>query len=203
MSDHEKEMTAYHEAGHALLATVLQEADPVHKVTILPTGQALGVTQTLPQERHSYSRTYIEDRLAMLMGGRMAEHVIYGVTSTGAGNDLMVATEFATRMVREWGMSARLGPMAWGSQEQVFLGDNLMGSREYSDETARVIDEEVERILREQETRAERVLTEHRAALDQIAQALLDRETITGEEVQQIALANNPPAATPQGTPGA
>ena len=200
MSDHEKEMTAYHEGGHALLATVLQEADPVHKVTILPTGNALGVTQTLPQEQHSYSRTYIEDRLAMLMGGRMAEQLVYGVTSTGAANDLMVGTDMARKMVREWGMSKRIGPMAWGSQEQVFLGDGLMGANhDYSDETARVIDEEVERILREQEERASRLLTEHRASLDQIAAALLERETITGAEVQAIALANNPPAITPSG----
>ncbi|MCB0989691.1 MAG: ATP-dependent zinc metalloprotease FtsH [Acidimicrobiales bacterium] len=194
MTDHEKEMTAYHEGGHALLATVLPNADPVHKVTILPTGQALGVTQQLPQERHSYDQKYIEDRLAVLMGGRMAEDLIYGVTSTGAANDLMVATEFARKMVREWGMSDRIGPMAWGSNNQVFLGEDLMHTRDYSDETARVIDEEVERILRTEQERARRVLTEHRPALDEIAQALLERETITGAEVQAIALANNPPA---------
>jgi len=200
MSDHERELTAYHEAGHALLATVLQEADPVHKVTILPTGQALGVTQTMPQEQHSYSATYIEDRLAMLMGGRMAEELIYGVTSTGAANDLMTATEMARKMVREWGMSERLGPMAWGSNDQVFLGDGLMSTRDYGDDTATVIDEEVERILREQEDRARRVLKEHHKSLHELAAALLERETITGEEVQAIALANNPAAATPAET---
>ncbi|MBN4047565.1 ATP-dependent zinc metalloprotease FtsH [Acidimicrobiaceae bacterium AH-315-P05] len=200
MSDHEKELTAYHEAGHALLATVLQEADPVHKVTILPTGQALGVTQTMPQEQHSYSATYIEDRLAMLMGGRMAEELIYGVTSTGAANDLMTATEMARKMVREWGMSERLGPMAWGSNDQVFLGDGLMSTRDYGDDTATVIDEEVERILREQEDRARRVLKEHHKSLHELAAALLERETVTGEEVQAIALANNPATATPAET---
>jgi len=187
MSEHEKELTAYHEGGHALLATVLPHADPVHKVTILPTGQALGVTQQLPEERHSYTQSYVEDRLAVLMGGRMAEELIYGVTSTGAANDLMVGTELARKMVREWGMSSRLGPMAWGAQGQVFLGEDLMTSRDYSDETARVIDEEVERILRGQEERARRLLRENRLALDAIAEALLSEETISGAEVQRIA----------------
>ena len=192
MSDHEKELTAYHEGGHALLATVLPNADPVHKVTILPTGQALGVTQQLPEERHSYTQSYVEDRLAVLMGGRMAEELVYGVTSTGAANDLMVSTEFARKMVREWGMSVRLGPMAWGAQSQVFLGEDLMTSRDYSDETARVIDEEVERILRGQEERARRLLREHRTALNSIAEALLEHETITGADVQRIAAQGGP-----------
>ena len=192
MTEHEKELTAYHEGGHALLATVLPNADPVHKVTILPTGQALGVTQQLPEERHSYTQSYIEDRLAVLMGGRMAEELIYGITSTGAANDLMVGTELARKMVREWGMSSRLGPMAWGAQGQVFLGEDLMTTRDYSDETARVIDEEVERILRGQEERARRLLREHRAALDQIASELLEAETITGADVVRIAAQGGP-----------
>jgi cell division protease FtsH len=206
MSDHEKEMTAYHEAGHALLATLLPKADPVHKVTILPTGQALGVTQMLPEERHSYDKEHLEDRIAVSMGGRMAEDIVYGVTSSGAAGDLIGATGIARRMVRQWGMSDRVGPMAWGSQEHVFLGDGLVSSSsEYSDETARVIDQEVEAILRGQEDRARVVLTEHRSSLNQIAAALLERETITGAEVQAIALANNPQPDTFEGlaaTPG-
>ena len=123
MTDSEKEVTAYHEGGHALIATLFANADPVHKVTILPTGQALGVTMQLPEERHAYSQDYIEDRLAVLFGGRMAEETVFGVTSTGAANDLMQGTELARRMVAEWGMSDRVGPMAWGSDNQVFLGD--------------------------------------------------------------------------------
>ncbi|HCK75319.1 MAG TPA: cell division protein FtsH, partial [Acidimicrobiaceae bacterium] len=165
MTDSEKEVTAYHEGGHALIATLFANADPVHKVTILPTGQALGVTMQLPEERHAYSQDYIEDRLAVLFGGRMAEETVFGVTSTGAANDLMQGTELARRMVAEWGMSDRVGPMAWGSDNQVFLGEGLVSGRDYSDETARVIDEEVERILRTQESRARQALIEHRGAL--------------------------------------
>ncbi|MDG2113243.1 MAG: ATP-dependent zinc metalloprotease FtsH, partial [Actinomycetota bacterium] len=126
MTDREKEVTAYHEGGHALIATLFPHADPVHKVTILPTGQALGVTMQLPEERHAYTQEYIEDRLAVLFGGRMAEETVFGVTSTGAANDLIQGTELARKMVSEWGMSDRVGPMAWGNSAQVFLGDDLM-----------------------------------------------------------------------------
>ena len=142
-------------------------ADPVHKVTILPTGMALGVTQQLPvEERHIYQQDYIEDSLVVRMGGRIAEELVFGVISTGANNDLVGSTELARKMVREWGMSTAVGPMAWGSQGEVFLGEDLMHTRDYSDETARVIDEEVERILREQEDRCREMLTRapHRAS---------------------------------------
>ena len=186
MTDREREVTAYHEGGHALIATLFAHADPVHKVTILPTGQALGVTMQLPEERHTYSQDYIEDRLAVLFGGRMAEDTVFGVTSTGAANDLVQGTELARRMVAEWGMSDRVGPMAWGANNQVFLGEDLVSGRDYSDETARVIDEEVERILRTQETRARQALVEHRGALDRVAAALLERETIAGEDVAKL-----------------
>ena len=186
MTERERQVTAYHEGGHALIATLFANADPVHKVTILPTGQALGVTMQLPEERHAYSQEYIEDRLAVLFGGRMAEETVFGVTSTGAANDLVQGTELARKMVSEWGMSDRVGPMAWGSHAQIFLGDDLMSGRDYSDETARVIDEEVERILRTQQDRARRALVEHRAALDRIAAALLDLETISGEQITAL-----------------
>jgi len=186
MSDREKEVTAYHEGGHALIATLFPHADPVHKVTILPTAQALGVTMQLPEERHAYTQEYIEDRLAVLFGGRMAEETVFGVTSTGAANDLLQGTELARKMVSEWGMSDRVGPMAWGNSAQVFLGDDLVSGREYSDDTARVIDEEVQRILRTQQDRARKALTEHRGALDRVANALLDRETITGDDVAEL-----------------
>ena len=131
----------------------------VHKVTILPTGMALGVTQQLPlEERHIYKREYIADSLVVRLGGRIAEELVFGHQSTGANNDLVGCTELARKMVREWGMSDRIGPMAWGSQGAVFLGEDLMHTRDYSDETARVIDEEVERILRDEEDRCRKVL---------------------------------------------
>jgi cell division protease FtsH len=187
LSDAEKEAVAYHEAGHAVCAAVLPTADPVHKVTILPTGMALGVTQQLPiEERHIYRQDYIEDRLVVAMGGRTAEDLVFGVISTGANNDLVMSTELARKMVREWGMSSRIGPMAWGSQGQVFLGEDLMHTRDYSDETARVIDEEVEKILRQQEDRCRAVLAEHRNGLDLVARALLEHETIDGSEVTRL-----------------
>ena len=184
LSDSEKERVAYHEGGHAVLAYVLEEADPVHKVTILPTGMALGVTMQLPmEEKHIHPRQMIEDSLCVRMGGRVAELIIYGDLSTGAANDLVGNTELARRMVREWGMSDKIGPMAWGSQGQVFLGEDLMHSRDYSEDTSRVIDDEIERILREQETRAIELLNRHRAGLDKVAQALLAEETIDGATV--------------------
>ncbi|MEY2403306.1 MAG: cell division protease FtsH, partial [Acidimicrobiaceae bacterium] len=187
LSDQEKESVAYHEGGHAVCAAVLPHADPVHKVTILPTGMALGVTQQLPlEERHIYRQDYIEDRLVVAMGGRIAEELVFGVISTGANNDLVTSTELARKMVREWGMSPRIGPMAWGSQGQVFLGEDLMHTRDYSDETARVIDEEVEKILREQEDRCRVTLRNNRQGLDLVARALLEHETIDGEEVQRL-----------------
>ncbi len=187
LSDDEKERVAFHEGGHAVLAYVLPHADPVHKVTILPTGMALGVTQQLPmEERHIYPRDYIEDSLCVRMGGRAAELIVYGDLSTGANNDLVGNTELARKMVREWGMSERIGPMAWGSQGMVFLGEDLMHSRDYSEETQRVVDEEVERILREQEDRALRLLREHRTGLDRVASALLEHETIDGADVKQL-----------------
>ncbi len=201
LSDEEKEVIAYHEGGHAVLAALMPNADPLHKVTIIPTGMALGVTQQLPEERHIHRKDYLEDSLVVRLGGRMAEEVVYGVTSTGANNDLVTATELARKMVREWGMSERVGPMAWGSQGAVFLGEDLMHSREYSDETARIIDEEVERILREQEERARQVLTEHRAGLDAVARALLEHESIDGDEVLRLIreAAGGNGAVTPSG----
>jgi cell division protease FtsH len=187
LSEEEKEVVAYHEGGHAVLAYVLEHADPVHKVTILPTGMALGVTQQLPlEEKHIYKKDYIADSLVVRLGGRMAEELVYGHLSTGAQNDLVGITELARKMVREWGMSDRIGPMAWGSQGAVFLGEDLVHTRDYSDETARVIDEEVERILREEEDRARKVLGEYRAGLESVARHLLEHETLDGEEVSRL-----------------
>jgi cell division protease FtsH len=209
LSDAEKEVIAYHEAGHAVCAAVLPHADPVHKVTILPIGMALGVTQQLPvDERHIYRQDYIEDSLVVRMGGRCAEELIFGVISTGANNDLVGSTQLARKMVSEWGMSSRVGPMAWSSQGEVFLGEDLAHTRDYSDETARVIDEEVERILREQEQRCRQTLRDHRNGLDLVARALLEHETIDGDEVRRLIAvgagedAPTPPTAAPTGRNG-
>ena len=161
LSAEEKRTTAYHEGGHAVLAAVLPNGDPVHKVTILPRGMALGVTQTLPEERHSFTSDYVEDRICMALGGRVAEELVFGQQTTGAANDLEVITSLARRMVREWGMSDKVGPMAWEGHQQVFLGEDLMtGGREYSDDTARLIDQEISKILHEQEIRAKALLAQ-------------------------------------------
>ncbi len=190
LTGEEKRATAYHEGGHAVLTAVLPHADPLHKVTILPRGMALGVTWSLPEERHTYSKEYFEDVICRAMGGRVAEKIVFGHLNSGAANDLEQATGIARRMVREWGMSERVGPMAWHGQQQVFLGEDLMTSgREYSDETARMMDEEIARILLQQEERAHETLMKHRTALDLVAEALLEKETIDGDEVNLLVQA--------------
>ena len=190
LTGEEKRATAIHEGGHAILTVVLPHADPLHKVTILPRGMALGVTWSLPEERHTYSKEFFEDVICRAMGGRVAEKIVFGHLNSGAANDLEQATGIARRMVREWGMSERVGPMAWHGQQQVFLGEDLMTSgREYSDETARMMDEEISRILLEQERRAHEMLMKHRTALDLVAEALLEKETIDGQEVAQLVQA--------------
>jgi cell division protease FtsH len=190
LSAEERRATAIHEGGHAVLTVVLPHADPLHKVTILPRGMALGVTWSLPEERHTYSKEFFEDVICRAMGGRVAEKIVYGHLNSGAANDLEQATGIARRMVREWGMSERVGPMAWHGQQQVFLGEDLMTSgREYSDDTARMMDEEISRILLEQEQRAHELLIKHRTGLNLVAEALLDKETIDGSEVARLVQA--------------
>ncbi len=187
LSAEEKRATAYHEGGHALLATVLPHGDPLHKVTILPRGMALGVTWSLPQERHTYSKEYFEDTICKAMGGRVAEMLVFGGLNSGAANDIEQSTKIARHMVREWGMSDRVGPMAWGGQQQVFLGEDLMtGGREYSEETAKLLDSEISIILNAQQERARVLLSKHRRGLDLIAEALLEKETIDGPEVASL-----------------
>ena len=204
LSEDEKTAVAYHEAGHAVCAADAAHADPLHKVTVIPSGMALGVTMQLPeQERHIYRQNYIEDTLVVRMGGRIAEELVFGVISTGANDDLVGATQLARKMVREWGMSDRLGPMAWGAHGEVFLGDEIVSTREYSDETARLIDEEVGQILRNQEGRCRILLTEHRDALDLVAQALLDHETIPGSEVERLVEAARTNGSVGMATRGA
>jgi cell division protease FtsH len=187
LSAEEKRATAIHEGGHAILATVLPHSDPLHKVTILPRGMALGVTWTLPEERHTYSREFFEDLICKAMGGRVAEKIVFGHLNSGAANDLEQATSIARRMVREWGMSDKVGPMAWNGQQQVFLGEDLMTSgREYSDSTAKMLDDEISRILHEQEQRAHDVLVKHRKGLELVAEKLLEDETIDGATVGRL-----------------
>ena len=186
ISEKEKEVIAFHEGGHAVLAYLLEHADPLHKVTILPTGMALGVTQQLPlEEKHIHQTGYIEDSLAVRLGGRVAEELIFGVLSTGATNDLMSATETAHQMVREWGMSDRIGPRAWGSQGPRYLGEGP-GRGDYSENTAQVVDDEVERLLRMQEERAREVLQRHKTGLQAVARALLEQESLSGTEVGRL-----------------
>jgi cell division protease FtsH len=187
LSAEEKRATAIHEGGHAILATVLPHSDPLHKVTILPRGMALGVTWTLPEERHTYSREFFEDLICKAMGGRVAEKIVFGHLNSGAANDLEQATSIARRMVREWGMSDKVGPMAWNGQQQVFLGEDLMTSgREYSDSTAKMLDDEISRILHEPEQRAHDVLVKHRKGLELVAEKLLEDETIDGATVGRL-----------------
>ena len=184
----EKRSVAVHEAGHALVAALSSNADPVSKVTILPAGHALGVTQQLPvDERHLYPEGYLTDSLAIRMGGRAAEALVLGEVSTGASNDLAGATQLAIRMVREFGMSDRLGPIGFSTDDPAYLGDQPISSRQYSEATQRVIDEEVERLLKEAEVRATEVLRDHRAQLDELVTLLLEKETVDGEEVLAIA----------------
>ena len=199
LSAEEKRATAIHEGGHAILTVVLPNADPLHKVTILPRGMALGVTWSLPEERHTYSKDYFEDRICIAMGGRVAEKIVFGHLNSGAANDLEQATSIARRMVREWGMSEAVGPMAWSGSQQVFLGEDLMTQgREYGDDTAKLVDREISRILHEQEARATEVLTKYHPALESVAEALLERETIDGAEVGHLVHASlgDAPVAT-------
>ena len=188
LSEGEKKTTAYHEAGHSLVAAQTKGADPVHKVTIIPRGRALGVTMQLPiDEKHGYSKTYVEGRLAILMGGRAAEELIFNELTTGAGNDIEQATQISRKMVCEWGMSDVLGPMTFGKKnEEIFLGREIQSHRDFSEVTARMIDEEVVRIVRKAQSTAEQILNDNIDLLHNLAKALLEHETIDGAEVDAI-----------------
>jgi cell division protease FtsH len=188
ISDEEKRATAYHEAGHALVAYNMPCADPLHKVTIIPRGRALGVTQQLPvDDRHTYSRDYLETTIAVLMGGRVAEELKLNRLTTGAGNDFERATEMARKMVCEWGMSDKMGPLTFGKQEeQIFLGREIAQHRDYSEATAVEIDHEVKRIVLEGYNKARRLMEEHDEALGRLAEALLEREVLGLEEIAAL-----------------
>ncbi len=187
LSDEEKKTTAYHEAGHALVAARLPEADPLHKVTIIPRGMALGLTMQLPlDDKHSYSERYLKGQICILMAGRIAEEIFLNQTTTGAGNDIERATDLARKMVCEWGMST-LGPLSFGKkEEQIFLGREIAQHRDYSEETALKIDEEVRGMVDAEYQRAKTVIADHHDALIRIAEALLDREILDGDEVHQL-----------------
>ena len=188
LSDEEKKTTAYHEAGHTLVAQFLPGTDPIHKVSIIPRGRALGVTMQLPvDDRHTYSKTYLQNNLAVLFGGRAAEELVFNSITTGAGNDIERATAMAKRMVCEWGMSEEFGPMALGKKDdEVFLGRDMAHIKDYSDETAKLIDLEVKRILGDAYDRAKTILQDNLELLHTLSLALVDRETLTGEEVIKI-----------------
>jgi cell division protease FtsH len=188
ISDEEKRVTAIHEAGHALLAVLLPHADPIHKVTIIPRGMALGLTQQLPaDEKHNYSRDYLNDRIAILLGGRIAEEITMDSLTTGAGNDLERATEMARQMVCEWGMSDMMGPLTFGKkEEQIFLGREIAQHQDYSEDTALKIDQEVRRFVTGNYERARKLLTEYKEKLVVMADALLAREVLDAEQVRRI-----------------
>jgi len=209
LSDEEKKNTAYHEAGHALVAAMTPGADPVHKVTIIPRGMALGLTMQLPEaDKHTYTKEFLEGTLAVLMGGRTAEEIFLGHITTGAGNDIERATDIARNMVCEWGMS-QLGPLAFGKKEEaIFLGREIAQHRDFSEDTAVQIDKEVKRIVSEAYEKAHNLLETNRDTLDRIALALLEREVLDANEVKMLMEGKTlpekprtPPTVPPQGAP--
>ena len=192
ISDEEKRTTAYHEAGHALVAKLLPGADPVHKVTIIPRGMALGLTQQLPlDEKYTYPREYLLNNLVILFGGRVAEELVLNQVTTGAGNDIEKATDLVRRMVCEWGMSEKLGPMAFGrKEEEIFLGRDFTQKADYSKTTAIQIDAEIRRIIQDSYQRARTLLSANLRLLHEIAEKLLEKEVLEGSEIYAIVTAS-------------
>src|SRR5262252_1111213 len=203
ISENEKKITAIHESGHALLAVMLPHADPIHKVTIIPRGMALGLTTMLPiDEKHNYSRDYLRDQICILLGGRIAEEITLGSITTGAGNDLERATDLARKMVCEWGMSDSMGPLTFGKkEEQIFLGREISQHQDYSEDTALRIDQEVKRFVTDNYQRAHKLLMENKATLVKMAEELLAREVLDAEQVKRIVAGlplEEPQAAAPR-----
>jgi len=196
ISEEEKRNTAYHEAGHTLVAKMTPGTDPIHKVTIIPRGRALGLTQQLPMdEKHTYPKTYLLNNLAVLMGGRAAEELVLKEMTSGAGNDIGRATEMARKMVCEWGMSEGLGPLSFGQkEEQIFLGREFAQHRDYSEDTAVLIDKEVSQFVSEAYEKAKKILQDHMETLHGLAQALLERETLTQDDIDVIIAGDIPVA---------
>ncbi|MEE8434432.1 MAG: AAA family ATPase, partial [bacterium] len=197
INDEEKKITAYHEAGHALVAEMIDEVDPVHKVTIIPRGQSLGLTLLLPEEdRHSYTRNQLLGQIAMMLGGRAAELITFDQFTTGASNDIKRATELARKMVVNWGMSEKLGPVSFSEgHDQVFLGRDLIQHNPYSQSTAKKIDSEVKGIIAACYDRAIGLLKNHRELLIQLAEDLIERETVDGWEVREMVVGRSPDPA--------
>ena len=188
ISEEEKRNTAYHEAGHALVAKMLPGTDPIHKVTIIPRGRALGLTQQLPiDEKHTYPKEFLMKNLVIFLGGRVAEELVLEQLTTGAGNDLERATELARKMVCEWGMSDELGPLTFGKkEEQIFLGREIAQHRDYSEETARKIDLEVKKLILESYEKAKNILAENLEVLHRLAQSLLEKESLDGDTIDRL-----------------
>jgi cell division protease FtsH len=204
LTDEEKRTTAFHEAGHAIVAAMRDHADPLHKVTIIPRGMALGLTMQLPEdEQHTVSKDYLETQLAILMGGRCAEEIFLNQMTTGAGNDIERATELARRMVCEFGMS-RLGPLTFGKkEEQIFLGREISQHRDFSEETARQIDSEVRMLVDNGYQAAHSLLENNQSLMHRMAQALLERESLDASELKLLVEGKDlPPMQTPQDGPG-
>jgi cell division protease FtsH len=188
IKDDEKKLIAYHEAGHALVAKFYPGADPLEKVTIIPRGRSLGATEQLPEEdRHNFTRNYLLGRVAVMLGGRAAERIVFKDVTTGAGDDLKKATQLVRRMVCQWGMSDKVGPVTFRQGEpHPFLGREMAEPKDFSEETARIIDDEVRRIIQEMEEKAKEILTSNRDGLDALTEGLLDNESLSREEIDEI-----------------
>jgi cell division protease FtsH len=188
ISDDEKKTTAYHESGHALVARMLPKTDPIHKVTIIPRGRALGLTQQLPlDEKHTYPKDYLLNTICILMGGRVAEELVLGVQTTGAGNDIERASTLARKMVCDFGMSENLGPLTFGKKEdQIFLGREIFQHRDYSELTAQKIDEEVRKIVTDAYGKTSQIIRDNMDNLHRLANALLEKETLDSKAVDQV-----------------
>ncbi len=184
----ERRITAYHESGHTLVARMIPGTDPIHKVTIIPRGRALGLTQQLPiDEKHTYPKDYLLNNIAMMMGGRAAEELVLESQTTGAGNDIERSTEIARKMVCEWGMSEKLGPLTFGKkEEQIFLGREFAQHRDYSEDTARLIDDEIRKIVTQSYERAKGIIRQNMATLHRLANTLLDKEVLDGNQIDRI-----------------
>jgi cell division protease FtsH len=199
ISDDEKKTTAFHESGHTLVAKLLPKTDPIHKVTIIPRGRSLGLTQQLPlDEKHTYPKDYLLNSLCILMGGRAAEEIVLGMQTTGAGNDIERATTLARKMVCDFGMSDSLGPLTFGKkEEQIFLGREISQHRDYSELTAQKIDEEVRRIVTDAYAKASNLIKDNLEALHQLAGALLEKETLDGKQIEEILVHMRKTAPSP------
>jgi cell division protease FtsH len=205
ITDEEKKITAYHEAGHTLMAKLIPGTDPIHKVTIIPRGRAMGLTMQLPiDDRHNYSKEYLYNTIAIMMGGRVAEELVLKHITTGAGNDIERATDLARKMVCEWGMSEKMGPLTFGKKEQeIFLGREIAQHRDFSETTAIDIDKEVRRLVVENYERANVLIKQNMRALIALAEALLEKESLDGPEIEHIISASllNPSGKAPALSP--